>query len=499
MRSYEHRALGDEATGRALVNVGGDSLDERLILSFGDVVALSGDYFAAERPADGLFRLAAIQGAGGTAVRTRDELVCALKVMAVDETSADPRFAPGGEFSGYAFTERADRSDVERRVRDRYLALAASNDDHFVAPGPSDVATGSGCGAAPAAYRHLHERALDEAWRLGRAGGDLSRAMAREAAAQHYLTDGFAAGHLRTPVAEIRRYWHARYPRFWDRLQRRVASDTARALREVSVLLHLVPRRMIFDRTFGELTARTSQYPELSLGDLVARAFHDWDNSHGLAVDGGVVFGDGHVDEGVTRELALAAVRAGVDDVALAFELGRSGHPAPGTSLYQEVRRATGLAGPAFRAEERMPRLTEVNEAQNWYAPDAETLWAAPMVGRTGPTVGDAIEEMLRPDGEFIRQLEGLGDGLAGSHGILAAPVVGPWLVRHCCHAYRRGFVEPLSRNPAAAVRDLVDGGQPEATAGSSSSSSGRNESAMALTGDRNRRPETISVRTRTK
>ena len=497
MRSYEHRALGDEATGRALVNVGGDSPDERLMLSFGDVVALSGDYFAPERPADGLFRLGAIGGAGGTAPRARDELVCALKVMAVDEVSADPRFVPGGEFSGYDFSERADRSDVERRVRDRYLGLAATNDDHFVAPGRSDAATGSGCGAAPSAYRHLHERALDEAWRLGRVGGDLSRAMAREAAAQHYLTDGFAAGHLRTPVAEIRRYWHARYPRFWDRLQRRVASDTARALREVSLLLRLVPRRLIFDRTFGELTARTSQYPELSLGDLVARAFHDWDNSRGLAVEGGVVFGDGHVDEGVTRELAVAAVRAGVDDVALAFELGRSGHRAPGNSLYHQVREATGVAGAAFRAEERIPRPTEVNQAQNWHAPDVETLWASPMVGATGPTVGDAIEEMLRPDGEFIRQLEGLGEGLAGSHGILAAPVVGPWLVGHCCHAYRRGFVEPLSQNPAAAVLDLVGEGQPDVTAGSSSS--GPNASAMALTGDRNRRPETSSVRIRTK
>ena len=48
MRSYEHRAIGDEATGGALVNLGGEALDERFLLTFGDVVALSGDYFRPE-------------------------------------------------------------------------------------------------------------------------------------------------------------------------------------------------------------------------------------------------------------------------------------------------------------------------------------------------------------------------------------------------------------------------------------------------------------------
>lgn len=456
MRSHEHRAIGDQATARALVNLGGESLDERFVLPFGDVVALSGDYFAPEgsrgaRPSSGLFTLAATPG-------TREEVVCALKVMSVDEEFADPRFEAGGVFSGYGFSPRADRSDVERRVRDRYLGLAATNDDHFVSPGRSEVQTGSGFGSALAAYRGLHQRALDEAWRLGRSGGDVSRAMAREAAAQHYLTDAFASGHLRTPVADIRRYWHGRYPEFWARLQRKVAADTAAGLREVSALLRLVPRRLLHERTEAELTSRTSQYPELSLGDLVARAFHDWDNDHGLRVDGGMVFGDGHVEEGLTKELALAAVRAGVDDVEVAFQLGRAGRRSPGPALYEAVRGATGAGGDAFRAEERAPRLSDSNPPQNWLASDVETLWESPMVGSAGPTVGDAVVDMLRPGGEFIRQLEGLGEGLAGSHGVLAMPVVGPWLLGHCCHAYHRGFVEPLSRDPRSAVLALTQG-----------------------------------------
>ena len=461
MRSFEHRAVGDEGTGGALVNLGGASADQRFVLSFGDVVALSGDYFS---PVTTLFSLAAVPGRSGERADTRDELVCALRVMSADELFVDRRFEPGGEFAGYRFSPRADRSDVERRVRDRYLCLAASNDDHFVSPGHSDARTGSGSPSALAAYRALHQRALDEAWRLGRDGGDLSRAMAREAAAQHYLTDAFAAGHLRTPVADIRRYWQARYPEFWDRLQQKVAADTANALREVSRLLRLVPRRSLHERTRAELTARTSGYPELSLGDLVARAFHDWDNSHGLRVEGGMVFGDGQVGEGLTMGLATAAVRAGVDDVEVAFGLGVAGRAGPGRRLYNEVRLATGVQSEAFRPEQRVPRVLATNPPQNWCAGDAESLWAGPMVGASGPTVGDAITEMLRPDGEFIRQLESLGEGLAGAHGLLAAPVVGPWLLGRCCQAYHCGFVEPLARDPEAAVRALVAG--PEASTG---------------------------------
>jgi hypothetical protein len=44
----EHRDIGDAATGGALVNLGGESAKERFWLSYGDVMALSGDYFIPE-------------------------------------------------------------------------------------------------------------------------------------------------------------------------------------------------------------------------------------------------------------------------------------------------------------------------------------------------------------------------------------------------------------------------------------------------------------------
>lgn len=474
MRSHEHRTIGDAATGGAVVNVGGESAEERFVLGYGDVVALSGDFFRPEgpsaadvaywqggRPGAGgsgrLFGLAPVPGDEGTRVDSRDEIVCALKVASVDEAVVDARFEPGGRFADIRFSPGADRSDVERRVRDRYLTLAASNDDHFVAPGRSDAATGSGAPSALAAYRRLHEVALDEARRLGRRGGDLSQAMAREAAAQHYLTDAFAAGHLRTPVADIRRYWKQRYPAFWEHLQRKVASDTATALRDLSLLMKLLPHRFLHRRTLSELTTRTSQYPELSLGDLVARAFHDWDNAHGLVVEGGgVVFGDGHINEGVTTDLALAGVRAGTDDIEVAFTLGASGSRLSGETLYRSVREATGARRDRFLAETRVPRLSSANPGLNWQAADVESLWVSPMAGATGTTVGESLVAMLEPGGQFIRQVEGLGQGLAGDHGVFAVPILGAWLADKSCHAYHRGFVEPLAHDPKQAILALL-------------------------------------------
>jgi hypothetical protein len=460
MDGNEHRAIGDAAFGRGSVNLGGDSPAERFCLGYGDVMALSGDFFepgahprraAAETSPDDLFGLARIPGRRGTRLGTRDELVCALKVMSVDEQVDDPRFAAGGAFADHRFSALACATPVERRVRDRYLALAATNGDHFVAPtaaGPTPCPS-----SARLAYRRHHELALDEACRLGHTGGDLDRAMAREAAAQHFLTDGFTAGHLRTPVAEIRSFWHARYPTFWRSLRREVASSTAWLMREQSPAIRLLPTAFLYDSTRAALEARTSRYPELSVGDFLARLFHDWDNAHGLTIDGGgVVYGDGHVHLGITRELALAAARAGVDDVEAAFELGARGHRLRDAGLHRAVRAATGAPGDHFRPETLMPVPSAANPPQNWRAANLDDLWDTPIVGTAGVTVGEALIEMMGPDGYLIRQLDRLGQGLADAHGLLAAPIIGPWLARQGRRAYHRGFVEPLAADPKRVI-----------------------------------------------
>ena len=474
MKAQEHRALGDGASGAAAVNLGGDSLDTQLMVTFGDVVALSGDYFVADGfrvlaaagaashaealASDGLFTVAAVPGGNGERPGTRDEVICALQVMAADQGESDPRFGPGGQFEGFDFVGSDGESEVERRVRDRFLALGASNDDHFVHPGPRGAATAhdrppSAFGAAPHAYRRLHERALDEAWRLGREGGDLSRAMAREAAALHYLTDAFAAGHLRTPVAAMREFWQVRYPGFWDGLRAKVGTDTVAALRAQAVPFRLLPRDALHRRTVTAIDRRTAAYPRISLGDLLAKVFHDWDNVHGLAVEGGGwLYGDGCLDQGDTARLALDAVRAGIDDVEVAFELGAGGRGAGTGGLYQAVRDRTGASSGVFLAEARIPRPSPDNPPQNWHAPDFVTLWDSPIVGSSGTTVGEAVSEALGEGQELTRRLEGLGRGIAGSVDVPPIPGLRRWVGRQASEAYQRGFVDRLAADPRAAV-----------------------------------------------
>jgi hypothetical protein len=304
MKAREHRAIGDTVTGGAQVNLGGESGDERFVLSYGDVVALSGDFFLPDNSpifdpqetapspealiSGGLFTLAAVPGDHGTKLGTRDEVICALKVIAADEGFTDARFEPGGQFADFHGRSNAPQTTVEKRVRDRFLTLGATNTDHFVVPDGGDAASqrnGAHAGryrSAALAYRNLHQIALEEACRLGRDSGDLSRAMAREAAAQHFLTDAFAAGHLRTPVAAIRDFWQRKHPGFWHSLQRKVASDTSAALKELAGPLRLLPANFLYSRTLSAVSARTRRYPVISLGDLLAKVFHDWDNSHGL-------------------------------------------------------------------------------------------------------------------------------------------------------------------------------------------------------------------------
>jgi hypothetical protein len=482
MKSYEHRAVGQAATGGAFVQVGGDLAEERCVLSYGDVVALSGDFFASHPhgahggegtqgtqvgleglASDDLFRLAAIPGNRGTEPGTRDEIICALKVMTVDGAFVDARFEPGGQFGDFQFTATAAVTEVERRVRDRFLALAIANGDHFVVPGRPDTAhdyygpPSSRFESAIVAYRRLHEVALDEACQLGRCRGDESRAMAREAAAQHYLTDAFAAGHLRTPVTAIRRFWYHRYPRFWESLQHKVAADTASALRELALPARILPNGFLYEHTLAAVKAHTRMYPHITLGDLLARVFHDWDDSHGLILEeGGILFGDGHLEQGVGKQLAIAAARAGIDDVEVAYQLGVSGSQLQGEALYRIVRSLTNAHDDTFRPESRIPTPSADNPPQNWWARDIETLWSSPIVGATGTTVGMAVEETLRLGTEVSRRLDCLGRGIFEVPGLSGVPGLRRWAARKACQAYHHGFIQGLTRDPKATVLTIV-------------------------------------------
>ena len=206
------------------------------------------------------------------------------------------------------------------------------------------------------------------------------------------------------------------------------------------------------------MQARTRGFPPITFGDLLARVFHDWDNSHGLTLEGGgVLFGDGLLEQGVGKDLVIAAVRSGIDDVEGAYRLGASGSRLQGKALYQAVRSATGAPDDAFRPETRIPILSADNPPQNWRATDAEALWSFPVVGTTGTTVGLAVEETLHLGAEVSRRLDRLGPGVFEVPGLMRAPALRRWAAGKARQAYHQGFVQGMAQDPRATVLAIVD------------------------------------------
>jgi hypothetical protein len=458
--SQEHQSLGDTATGSARYDLSGAAGDP-IQLTHGDLIALSGDYFLAgpgtgsaggRGQQDDLFHLAARAGNRGQAAGTRDEVIWAIKVIRGD----DPRFGPGGPWAGFVFSEA-----VKAAVNERYQRLAAANTTHFAAPRGRDASgqpNPSPEGSAGGSYRSTHEAALRLAAQAGQRGEPIDRAMAMEAAAQHYLTDAFSAGHVRTPIGDLREHWGTRYPLFWYNLRHKIALDTAIRLNEQSTnattILGTV--NQMYEAISQQVEAMAASLPAVTLGDLLAKVFHDRDNEEGLDVaGGGRVYGDGHLDHpdprNRTRALAQGAIRDGNSDVQAAYQLGvqaAGGTPIPDERIYTQVRAAT-QTGDRYLAETRMPAPAPTEAPQSWRAESLEELWGRPVVGASGPTVGAKIIQTLQPGGEIRATLEELADRF-------------PEVDRRWSgdlqprRAYRDGFLAPLVADPRAGLLHII-------------------------------------------
>ena len=460
----EHQDLGNTATGDGLVNVGGTDPKKRFLLTHGEVIGLSADFFKPDDSSpDGLFHLGETPGKG---VGTQDEILCALKVSKTDEeerrtkeraqggTPPEPQVGKSSLPSGYTCS-----AAVEKTVRARYRILAADNTPHFKAPRGRDPITGGIVGPkssresnAGLSYRKNHEKALSQAFGIGRKGGDFSQAMATEAAAQHFLTDSFSAGHLRTPAAQIRDFWRAKYPLFWYNLKHKIALDTASELnRQGALLTFILSVEFFYNKTVTSIEEVTKSYPEVSLGDLVTKMFHDYDNMVGLDIGGGRrVFGD-HLlrlqrGDNVTAELAVEAIRAGNDDVSQAFALGQSGTTVAGEALFAAVRQATGATDARYRAETMMPDVASTERAQNWSAPNFETLWDQPMEVGGSYKVADMAAFEMKPGSELFKQLQDLEAEFKKSAELGLDPG----------EAYRKGFLIPMANDPLKGLLETI-------------------------------------------
>lgn len=468
--SDEHQQYGNEGAAQAgykgtFQPVAGSSYPFEL--TQGDISMLSGDYFdprdkdeRGKSIDDNLWKIAASPSKKpGQTLGSQDEIVYAIH----HARSGDPRFQPGGVWSKL----KLDDPRLLAAVNERYLRRAAVNFEHFVDPkGPGSGGPKSkDRTSAGGSYRALHESALLMAHDAKKAGKPVNEAMAHEAAASHYLQDGFSAGHLRVPRASISEYWNAKYPLFFEQFKKTIAQDVA-----IYKNAHQTNPATIGGSVLDIMTevragidAATANLPPMGFDTLPGIVTHDVDNEEGLFVTNDLgeqwkTFGDGH--GGVrkdakerhipTRTHISKAVRLGVEDVQHAYAADTS---LPDSELLAHVRASTPAPAKPdakYGPEQAMPRLDPAHAqgALNWKVADFATLWNTKVRSDRPDTYGDRIKSSMN-DGEFHNQLTGLASQFqpVRTHASTLHPEVG----------YREGFMNPMFKAPQQGIQKILD------------------------------------------
>ncbi|TDD63830.1 hypothetical protein E1262_29880 [Jiangella aurantiaca] len=410
----EHRDIADRASGQELTALAYGDPPARL--TFGEVTALAGDYFGTYEEMRDLSRTAA----------GRVELAYARWHCL--------------SLSGQGVPAPAASAATIQSVTDRYLLLASRNISHF-----------SGGGTAWQAYTSWHAKALVDALDAGRTADAAlwRRALTKEAFGLHFLTDSFSAGHVRTPRAEIRDWYAQRFPDSGQRILQYLARflfdrlDERQQLPQLAWWFGWVTRSVMVDRIRtlgGEAVAN------ISLGDIVSLALHDFDNrgldvvsdvdGDGKTVPGGHhwrAMGDGHLGSnrfGIeTRRMAVVAVIASLRELERVRGAGVKLGPADvstseRTSAVRQALGSTVFAARGFVPREDAGRTAAValRTADGSRAP-MEWRW-----GQLGPVAYQAVDGTIRKRladelRVFADQVPDPVDGPAGMriHGIRGA------------------------------------------------------------------------------
>jgi hypothetical protein len=363
---------GSDAVTRVLpVDVGGAGSGVRV--KYGDVIALGGDFFGAEDPP-----ISMAGGGSAGADKVWNDAVDSMlnvasargevpKIMALINKEASLADAASPASSAWT-SGKMDKFDADYNRATgggsfasglfplgRYLDLAMNNEDHFAPGSATAYLTGhaSACAAAAAAKSISSASARDAA---------LARAYLMNAFADHYLTDMFAAGHLR------------------------------------------VPRAQLGEKGFIG-----------PIGDRLSQHMHDEDNSRGVGVVDGLgnawtAFGDHKYRDAVNaanRARVLAAVAASVAEVAASFASGsapatrmqayfpRPAVPATSVPLFKlspggRVLRRQKIDDPTYNVftDDWSPTRTLAKlEAGKFFAEAPEAVPSSPGAATTGETV----------------------------------------------------------------------------------------------------------------
>jgi outer membrane protein OmpA-like peptidoglycan-associated protein len=235
----------------------------------------------------------------------------------------------------------------------RYGKLALTNFRHFSVgeAGMTNVDT----------WRGEHATALQEAWQAGLNHDEkaYNRAMMRNAASNHYLTDAFSSGHMRAPRQQIDRYYRNMMQGFAEKLPDFIADGIPDSIDlslplsslsaylpasvplpdiSVSIPIPLADTLKAKLRAAGpaigaKLRPHLYGFIGVAVGGLVAKWLHDADNKEGVMVKSKAhpepwrAFGDDYMDSSdpgarINEQQAMTAVKEDANEVERMYQMG---------------------------------------------------------------------------------------------------------------------------------------------------------------------------------
>jgi hypothetical protein len=294
-------------------------------------------------------------------------------------------------------------SDAEKKEHyNAFVLLALENADHF----PDS-------GRAMAAWGRHHSKAVDLALGAGLAGDRhaLNVAYAYEAFGQHFLTDCYSGGHIRTPRAQIIDWYQAWASRIADRLiaglKNRLVEDLVREASPQTMAPDAYLRKYKIEPEVGPAiddaiknqaggVAAFARWLGLGIAGAISGTIHDADGAAGVEVasddhpDSWLAYGDGKLKSSpvsfAQAAKAIAVAKAEVDRAyAIGVEEGKKASRAgpPDKTLAEAKARV------APRSAHRLPQWRSSSHAR---CPSAGR-------GRSGPISRSPSSTGARWDG----------------------------------------------------------------------------------------------------
>jgi hypothetical protein len=421
--SREHVEIGNLAMPGQMAQIKGYGT-----VLLGEMIAMAGDYF------ESLDELESVASQGSLGKQQIDLVRWKVNGSVGPKPAVDP--------------------SVETAVQARYDDLASRNQTHF--------STGSSPGRSnQERYISLHAQAISAAyqagaWVSGGAAFPLHVPDALEGFAEHFLTDAFSAGHVRTPRGELKSYWDAKYPDFKPNLLDFISCNMAAYIKDVDHVfwstetirdgVHFGPvnKDGVKDTVRALAGRRLDAY---ALGDLISKAMHDADN-RGLDVtspsdptgstkpfkwravgDEQLFPATSNPEADMTQKMVVTAVKWSQNEVQQATEAGMG--PAK-TTLTQLINPTNYRALSLIPTEDK---TSAFNPTYAWKTSDVRSLPTA---------VKDIVRDQFKPSTEIRRGLDGV-----------AAPV--------CKGEYHSGsawdcFKQLLLADPIEALAKIAEG-----------------------------------------